>query len=619
MRAKFITIIFTVLVLLLGANLPAKAGLTDPYEIMNKYYQTAGGLDKFKAEKSSYSEGNLEIIGSGLSGTIKQWNAETILMRMELDLGIFKQTTGNNGEITWSVDPNGKLQISKDIHTLQRQKVSRLMAEFDQLDPQSKNFRMTLDGIDTVGDRACYIIRLSNSINQDTALDYIDTADFLIRKHTDIRPDETTIDVFSDYREVNGIMRPYKHDIEILPVGQKMSLVVTKFESNPHIDPALFQPPETDVKDFLFSDNSESESMPFVYSEDHILIPVNINGRERYWILDSGAGMSVIDSAFAESIGLTVEGKIKGSGIGNTVDVYFVTIPEYSLQGLRLNSQTVAAINLQELLKRTGWDAVGIMGYDFLSRFITKIDYANQIITFYDPEYFNYNGNGVIVDATMQAKFLTLPMKVEDNYIGRWNLDTGAGGCSFHYPFAVSHGFDERKGIDKISFGAGGSLKERMIKVGDFELAGFKLNDQLVDYPLEKSVGAFSGQELIGNMGNGFMKNFVLYLDYKDQQVIVEKGKDFGKKFPHDRSGLQIFVGDDGYEIYFVSPGTPADKAGFKKGDIIKTVNDIDVQYLKDLSALRDLFRKDANISYQVGIERDGKAKVFDVKLADLL
>ncbi len=619
MKAKHIFGILAIIIFIFQANLFAGNELTNPYEIMDKYYQAIGGLDKVKAEKTSYSEGNIEILGSSLSGTIKQWNAEPTLMRMELDLGIFKQTSGDNGEIRWGIDPNGKLQISKDIHTLQRQKVARLIAKFEQLDPNSKNFKMTLDGIDTVGDRDCYVVRLSNSINQDTALDYIDTADFLIRKHVDLRPDETAIDVFSDYQEVAGILRPFKHDIEILPVGQKMALTITKFEANLEIDPSLFEPPSTDVKDFLFSNDPESESMPFIFSEDHILIPVNINGKERYWILDSGAGMSVIDSTFAVSIGLKVEGQIKGSGIGNTVDVYFVTIPEYSLEGLHINSQTVASINLHDLMKKTGWDAVGILGYDFLSRFVTEIDYANETITFYDPELFVYDDEGVIVDATMQEKFLTLPMKVEDKYNGRWNLDTGAGGCSFHYPFAVSHGITERKGIEKMSFGAGGSLDDKMIKVGNLELAGFKLKDQLMDYPLEKGVGAFSSQELIGNIGNALLKNFVIYLDYPNQQVIVEKGADYGIKFPQDRSGMQIFVGDSGYEIYFVSPGTPADKAGFKKGDIIRTVNDIDADFFKDLSAVRDLFRQESKSSYRIGVERDGKVKTLEITLADLL
>ena len=65
---------------------------------------------------------------------------------------------------------------------------------------------------------------------------------------------------------------------------------------------------------------------------------------------------------------------------------------------LRQLGQTVAVIDMSELLRRMGLDVVGILGFDFLSRFVTKVDYANQLISFYDPDSFKYTGNGHNID-----------------------------------------------------------------------------------------------------------------------------------------------------------------------------------------------------------------------------
>ena len=43
-----------IVVLIYPIGLMAEKGLTDPYEIMNKYYQAIGGLEKAKSVKSEY-------------------------------------------------------------------------------------------------------------------------------------------------------------------------------------------------------------------------------------------------------------------------------------------------------------------------------------------------------------------------------------------------------------------------------------------------------------------------------------------------------------------------------------------------------------------------------------
>lgn len=611
--------LIVIIVLMNTVNLSAQKNLTDPYEIMNRYYEAIGGLEKIKSVQSQYFEGKVSIVGASLEGTIKHWSKSPLKSRDELDLKIFKHISGDNGEVSWELDANGKLKINKDEETIKRRQVAALREEYDHLDPNSKNFKLTYEGIEKINEIDCYVIITTNTINDDISYDYIDTKTFLIVKSTAIRPNIEEHAIVSDYREVNGVLYPFKTDMELKPVGQKLTIEMTKYETDLEIDQTLFEPPEQDVEDYVFSNGMSAEGIDFLYQLDHILLPITIDGKERFWLLDTGAGMTVIDSAFAVELGLKPEGQMKGSGIGNTVDVGFVKIPSFELPGLKVGSQTAASMNLRELFVRTGWDAVGILGYDFFSRFVTEINYADEKISFYEPEFFDYDGWGVVIDAAMSGKFLCVPMTVDGKYSGRWNFDTGAGGTSFHYPFAEENGFLNMKGVDGMGFGAGGGLKMRGAMFDEIEFAGFKLEDQVISFPLEEGVGAFSGKELVGNLGNSVFRHFTIYLDYANQQVIVEKGKDFKREFPHDKSGLQVHMtGEGGYEVVFVSPGTPADKAGFEQNDIITAINGIDMDYLDGLESFRELMRKEAGTEYVVDLTRDDKPKELRLKLMDL-
>ena len=112
-----ITTIILILVVL-AVNLPAQETMTNPYEILRKHYDAIGGLDNLQSERTTYYEGSISIVGTGLEGTAKMWTAYPLRQRQETDLTIIKQVTGDNGEFSWMVDANGKLIIQKDEQTL---------------------------------------------------------------------------------------------------------------------------------------------------------------------------------------------------------------------------------------------------------------------------------------------------------------------------------------------------------------------------------------------------------------------------------------------------------------------------------------------------------------------
>jgi outer membrane lipoprotein-sorting protein len=607
------------LALALGAAAaPASAQtLTDPYEILAKHYEAMGGLEALKAERTKYFEATVSVMG--LEGTVKQWEESPLKKRQEVDLKIFKQISGDNGEFSWVVDQNGKLQVQKDEITAKKRQVEELLAGYEHLKRDSKYFTVTLEGIEKVADADCYVLRTANSINEDVRRDYINAATFMDDKVIVATPALETHTTLSDVRDVAGIKVPFRHDAEIKPIEQKQTIQITKYESNVPIDPALFEPPGRDAEDFTFAEGASAEDIPFEYIGDHLFIEATVNCDKRLWVLDTGAATTVIDSTYAASIGLEPAGNFKAVGAGKTVGASFVTLPAFSVGTIRFGEQQVVSIGIAELFKRAGLSAAGILGYDFLSRFVTKIDYAARKISFYKPDGFAYAGPGVVVDAPLRDNIFAFPASVAGRYSGIWSLDLGASSTSFFYSYAEKNGIFALRGLEGLAGGAGGYFTMRASKYESAEIAGFMLGEQVISAPLEKS-GAFGAREETGNIGNDILRHFVLYLDYSRQQVIFEKGADFDTVFPRGKAGLGLVVADDGgYEVFYVAKGTPAERARFKAGDRVKRINGIPVETFASLIALTELFKAEAGTVYNIEISRDGKSHHMKLRLEELL
>lgn len=603
------------------AAVPVGAELTDPYEILHNHYEALGGLEKLKARSTSHIEGTLVIEGTGLEGTFVEWAEVPVRRRQDIDLGIIKQSSGDNGEYPWVVDQNGKLQIVRDDIRLKSRTVDSLMSGLEHLNRASEYFAVSYEGVDTAAGVACYIVRIENSINDDILLQYYDTTGFLLVRQVSKNPNGEQHSLFSDYRLVGDIMMSFRQEMLILPTGMKQIIQIATAELNIPVDPQLFEPPAADIEDFRFADGRSAEDIPFQFIENHIYLPVEVGGKTRLWVLDTGASVTVIEKKFASELGLTLEGKLKGRGVGNLVDVSFTTLPPFSLPGLEFDSQKVAVIDINWLF--TQWidqEIGGILGYDFLSRMVIKVDYAHEKLSLYHPDHFAYGGPGKVIEAPLSAgNTFLLPVTVEGVYGGNWSLDLGAGGMSFFYPYAVQHKFFDRSGRATLGWGAGGPIENYSALFTSVEFAGFTVGELVFSMPRAEGDGAFSSGELTGNIGNTLLRHFVLYLDYKHQQMAVEKGDDFGRIFPRDNSGLEVIRSNsDNLEVVFVSPGTPADKAGFQIGDVIRSVNGIDAESLGGVVALKKMLRADPGIQYSFVIDRAGKENKLKMTLKDL-
>jgi len=596
--------------------------LTDPFEILNAHYESVGGLENLRAEKSTYFEAQFVLVGTGLEGPFKQWSKSPVQSRQELDLKVFKQTSGDDGSVGWVVDTNGKLKILRDDETNINRELTRLMAEFAHLDPDSEHFTVTCEGTADLDGVMCYVIKITNNLNVSELKYFINQETFLMEKSIIYGTDGgETHNAFSDYREVDGILRAFSQRTETVPTHQVQEITLAKLETNIELDDSLFSPPEEKVDDFRFTSGNRSTDVDFLFHENHIYMYVTVNCDRQLWILDSGAGATVIDNLYAEELGLASEGTIKGQGVSNTLDMGLVMMPGLSVEGIEIAEQRAVSVDLQGIFGQLmDLDVKGILGYDFMSRFVSKIDYANEKISFYHPDHFTYAGEGVVIDAPLNNQnMFTVPMTVEGKYSGQWRFDTGANGSGFHHDFSITNGFTERHGVERQAFGAGGSHITRRVQFSGANIAGFDLPPLEISVPMEAGHGAMAEKSMIGNLGSNVFRHFVVYLDYERQQIIFEKGDDFGKSFPTDNSGVQIWYpgGEKQMEIRFIAPGTAGEKAGLQVDDRILAVNAIPVEQLNGLHAFRVLMHAQPGTAYDVSILRDGQKLELTLVLED--
>jgi hypothetical protein len=610
---------FALAVVALFVGVPAAREMTDPYEVLNAYFDASGGLERLKAERTTHSEGGLSL--AGMQGTIEIWTEKPDRSRLEVDIGPLKTSQGDNGDVRWVLDTNGKVQTTTklDEPALKRKEVDRRMAEYEYADPRSDVFTVTLEGKEKVEDTDCYVIKITNNMNVDRLTYYISVGGHQLLKAVAIRGEDSADTYYADYREVDGIAVAFRTKEVPHQTGQAQEITVTGYESNPSLVPGLFDPPEGRGRDYEFASGDAAEDIPFRFLENHLYIPVSVGGTEGLWVLDTGAGMSVVDKAFARDLGLALEGDLKGVGAGGTVDVTFATLPPFEIQGIRFNAQTVAVIDMSELIRRLGVDIAGILGFDFLSRFVTKIDYARELVSFYEPEAFGYEGGGKVVDVHIAESVFDIPATLDGKHAGGWLFDLGAGMTHLDGCYALREGYTEKHGVLRMGHGAGNEYQLKTVKGDSMGFAGFTLHEPDISFHYGGTDTDFTADR-IGTLGNSLFRNFVVYVDYEAERVILEKGERFDKPWPEDHSGLGIAwtVGRDGVEVTYVSPDTPAEEAGFEKGDILKSFNGIVIDPADGVITIRRLLTEDPGTTHRVVVDRAGREKTIALTLENL-
>jgi len=224
-----------------GMSLPARAQTVD--EMIAKVIAAQGGLEKIKAVETERLVGRIAL-GPDVEGPFMVELKRPNKMHMEIKIQEMTLSRTYDGKSGWLVNPlDGKVDptpmSAEDLKSASEQ------ADFDGpfVDYKAKGNQIELVGKEDVGGKSAHKLKVTFK-NGDVHLYYVDANSFLKVKWESQRMVNgspiTVQSFFSDYRQVNGLMFPFRIQSESRGSPQKQEMVLASVEVNATVDDSHF-------------------------------------------------------------------------------------------------------------------------------------------------------------------------------------------------------------------------------------------------------------------------------------------------------------------------------------------------------------------------------------------
>jgi membrane-associated protease RseP (regulator of RpoE activity) len=315
-----------------------------------------------------------------------------------------------------------------------------------------------------------------------------------------------------------------------------------------------------------------------LHLDAYIYLKGKLNGVETDIVLDSGAGATVVDAAFADGLGLKQRGSVVAKGVGGRQDASFLEDIRIEVGAVTFEMPNAVRIDMSSVGQRAGRAMPLILGREVFRDLVIDLDYPASRCALHEPGSFKYAGPGKTVPLyEAEQGVRAIDVLIEGLGPARARVDTGSGNTIDLFPaFVGKHKLLEGRSpvSSRRGGGVGGALTLTVGTLRSLTIAGFELKNLPGTFVGETNRGAYEALDTDGNMGAGVFSRFRLVFDYSRDQLHVEPGPDYATRpFRKDRIGLQVLLKDGLLEVSHVSPGSPAAKAGLKAGALIKAVN----------------------------------------------
>ena len=416
---------------------------------------------------------------------------------------------------------------------------------------------------------------------------------------------------------------------------------------------------------FTISD-SKKTVIPFQLINNLIFIPLNINGVDLIFLLDSGVNETILFSLENKEVNFNNTEKIKFSGLGESKNI----------EGLRSDNNVVKIgknfkdskhtifIILDESINfssHVGIPVNGIIGYQFFKDHAVRIDFISKKITvFNDKNTFEKR----------KKKFTEFPITLESNkpYLmtgvemkdtkvdSKMLIDLGNSDAVWLFPKLIKDFVYNRPNIeDYLGQGFNGDIFGKRSRIHRFYLGDFSFEKPLTAMPDEYSIQSL---RLVanrkGSVGSEILRRFYVILDYQNQKIYLKKNKHFDDPFlfnksgldiQHDgmtweqdlvnvetkkntniKDGLKVYENADQFKYNFVLKpvysvsgcriNSPCFIAGIRKGDQIVSINKKTAGNFT-LQKINELLKAEEGTKITFEITRKNEKMTFQIKLID--
>jgi hypothetical protein len=272
-----------------------------------------------------------------------------------------------------------------------------------------------------------------------------------------------------------------------------------------------------------------SAKIPVRMEKNLIFAPIRVNGsRTMYFLLDTGAGGTILRGAEADALGLASEGVADVTGGAGTTSVRRLAPVEFGLPGVDLANVTLAA-GLDDLLDglsgHVGMKVDGIIGFNVIAPFMLEIDGPGKSVTLHSASTDMTSMGGDVAPLVFinnkPAVNLTLTTQHGRSVQGVFVLDTGSDGdISVNTPFVRQHQLLGEGGVGTSYTGVGGNSD-----VVSVEMLSAQIGSTAIERPTAGLSRGNSGNDgtltYDGTVGQRALGRFRVIYDYPKSQIVI--------------------------------------------------------------------------------------------------
>ena len=371
--------------------------------------------------------------------------------------------------------------------------------------------------------------------------------------------------------------------------------------------------------DLQFASGQIASRIPFERVGNFVYLRARVNDSEPLWfLLDTGATASYFDVERAKALGLGQDNVAKGVSL--------------NFPGVKLLNQKFSPQRLGFWIYN-GHAADGLLGYDFISRFVIEIDYVNNTVSLHEPKSYKYSGSGEAVPLTLleddsggkvplvQVKIMQQGRAaVEGKFIADIAVRTAV---SFNTPFVDANKLLQSAGRTiQAPLGGGAAVRESKQSIGrvpNIQFGRFTFKKPVAIYFQDKQ-GVVASPEFDGIIGAEILRRFKVIFDYSRRQMILEPNRYISDPEEYDMSGMLLIAEGTNFKTFKIRriiENSSATVAGLREGDIISDVDGKPASNLT-LEQVRQMFKQKGR-SYRLTVERDGQKIQTKIKLRRLI
>lgn len=384
------------------------------------------------------------------------------------------------------------------------------------------------------------------------------------------------------------------------------------------------------VPGFYMKEEGRKKELPFINSNNLIIIPVSINnGPPVNFLLDTGVKTNILFSkTFGDFLNLNYTRKLDLVGAdGQTVLTASVSpTNELDMGEVKGVFQTLLVLDedFLELERVIGIPVFGVIGYEFFKYNPVKINYDEGIITFYEMDAMKWGPLGfkkIPIKMENSKPYLHAKIKLssENELIAKLLIDTGANhGLLLNRETSDQIVLPENHLETDLGRSLGGDLYGFVGRVKSFNLNSFKFNNVITSFPNETEFSYVikdSGRQ--GSLGSEILGRMNIIYDYQRERIFVRRNLTFYEPFEFDMSGIvPRVIPSDELRIYVsqVRKDSPAFDAGVRDGDEFVSINGIPLDFW-ELSDLIKIFRSEEGREIKLIMKRYSDEKLEDFEL----